>query len=433
LEVDSGTDACSTRFGMRELKFDPASGRALLNGKPYFMRGSNITLYRFFEDNECGTLPWNEKWVRRLHQRIKDMHWNCLRYCIGFPPEAWYRIADEEGILIQDEFPVWFGGPRWSKWPKELKREELAGEYAEWMQERWNHPCVVIWDGNNETTTTETGAAIQQVRALDLSSRPWDDSYNLSPEPGDIFESHPYHFQDAKFKLASLTKANPVPQGNPLRNDGKHAVVINEYGWLWLNRDGTPTTLTKQLYQNLLGPQSTTAQRRHLYASYLAAETEFWRAGRNAAAVLHFTALGYSRPDGQTSDHWLDVKRLTWEPEFYRYVRDAFAPVGLSIAFWDEQAVSGLQIQLPVLLLNDLDQPWDGAVTLRLKRDNRVLLKLNQPGHLEPFGKATLNFAITWPDSAGPCVLEAGLPGQHGNVVRSAREFQICPSGQPAR
>ena len=57
-------------------------------------------------------LPWDEKWVRLLHQRVKEMHWNCLRYCIGFPPEAWYDIADEEGILIQDEFPIWFGGHR---------------------------------------------------------------------------------------------------------------------------------------------------------------------------------------------------------------------------------------------------------------------------------------------------------------------------------
>ena len=48
---------------------------------------------------------------------------------------------------------------------------------------------------------------------------------------------------------------------NPQAGDGKHAVVINEYGWLWLNRDGTPTTLTRQLYENLLGTRSTTAQR----------------------------------------------------------------------------------------------------------------------------------------------------------------------------
>ncbi len=176
LEADSGADTFRTRFGMREFKFDPETGRAMLNGKPYFMRGSNITLYRFFEDSECGNLPWDKKWVRLLHQRVKEMHWNCLRYCIGFPPEAWYDIADEEGILIEDEFPIWYADGEMMKktWPSELNAAELASEYSEWMQERWNHPCVVIWDAQNETATTETGPAIRQVRALDLSNRPWD-------------------------------------------------------------------------------------------------------------------------------------------------------------------------------------------------------------------------------------------------------------------
>src|ERR1700690_1069773 len=114
------------------------------------MRGSNITLYRFFEDSECGDLPWNQGWVRLLHRRMTEMHWNCLRYCIGFPPEAWYRIADEEGILIEDEFPLWYGGSHFSRWPAALQSGELAAEYADWMRERWNHPCVVIWDASNE-------------------------------------------------------------------------------------------------------------------------------------------------------------------------------------------------------------------------------------------------------------------------------------------
>ena len=112
--------------------------------------------------------------MRRLHRAFKGMHWNSLRYCIGFPPEFWYRIADEEGILIQDEFPIWHGHQAGRR---ELKSEELIQEYTEWMQERWNHPCVVIWDAQNETVTAETGKAIQAVRGLDLSNRPWDNGY----------------------------------------------------------------------------------------------------------------------------------------------------------------------------------------------------------------------------------------------------------------
>ena len=43
-------------------------------------------------------------------------------------------------------------------------------------------------------------------------------------------------------------------------------IINNEYAWLWLNRDGTPTCLTAKVYENLLGPDSTTEERRLLYA-----------------------------------------------------------------------------------------------------------------------------------------------------------------------
>jgi hypothetical protein len=416
LEADSGADVFRTRFGMREFKFNPAAGRAMLNGKPYFMRGSNITLYRFFEDSECGKLPWDEKWVRLLHQRVKDMHWNCLRYCIGFPPEAWYDIADETGILIDDEFPIWFGGDV----PKEMQTEELVKEYTDWMHERWNHPCVAIWDSCNETLSPKTGAAFKQVRAMDLSNRPWDNGYSRPQEPGDMFEAHPYHFFGS-FRLRSLATANPQP------GDGKHAVVINEYGWHWVNRDGTPTTLTRDLYRNVLGESATPQQRFHMQATWLAADTEFWRAHRKAAAVMHFTTLGYARPDGQTSDHWKQggVAKLQWEPEFYRYVRDAFAPVGLMVDYWQDRPVHGATARVPVMLVNDLDQPWQGAVALRVKRGNRVLFEATHDCRLLPLGQTNVAFDIAWPEQVGPSVLEAELRGADGEPVRSVRDIEI--------
>jgi hypothetical protein len=426
LEADSGADRVRIRFGLREFRFDPATGRAVLNGKPYPMRGSNFTVYRFFEDDACRDLPWRRAWVRKLHQRVKDMHWNSLRYCIGFPPEAWYDVADELGILIQDEYPLWHGGPGWSTWPKELKTDQLAGEYAEWMRERWNHPCVVIWDANNETASDQTTPAIRAVRALDLSGRPWDNSYSPPPDPGDVFESHPYHF-NANFRLSNLATANRIPEGNAIPNNRKHAVVINEYGWHWVNRDGTPTTLTREIYDRVLGTNATPAQRFHLQATWLAADTEFWRVHRNAAGVLHFTTLGYSRPDGQTCDHWSDVARLAWEPQFVRYVRDAFAPVGLSVDFWSDKVIPGTRARIPVRLVNDLDQPWSGPVTLRLQPSGpHAKTGLSrQITQIEPLGQAVLEFELTWPGNLGPCTLEASLRGAGRQLVRSIRELAI--------
>ena len=59
-----------------------------------------------------------------------------------------------------------------------------------------------------------TGEAIQQVRGLDYSNRPWDNGYGEAQSPGDSFESHPYLFSNAKFKLSGLAHVSGVP--NPL-------------------------------------------------------------------------------------------------------------------------------------------------------------------------------------------------------------------------
>ncbi len=420
LEADSGTDRFTTRFGMREFRFDPVTRRAVLNGQPYFMRGSNFTLYRFFEDADCGDLPWRADWVRLLHQRVKEMRWNCLRYSIGLPPEAWYDVADELGILIQDEFPVWGR--------EGLDRAELAREYAAWMRERWNHPSVVIWDAQNETVTPETGAAIAAVRGIDLSNRPWDNGWGEPMALTDTYEAHTYNYT-AGGTFADVFRVRPVPRGGGSATpyDGIHPVILNEYGFLWLNRDGSLPTLTRKIYRNLLGGDSTVAQRRHLYAAYMAADTEYWRTSRQVAAVMQFTALGYSRADGQTSDNWLDVKTLTWEPEFQAYLRNAFAPVGLMVDYSSGQGIRGRTARIPVRLINDLGQAWAGDVTLRVKRpgDGSSVRELKQKCRMTSYGQDTVEFDLTWPEIAGDYVLEAMLVGTDGEKVSSRRDVAV--------
>jgi len=125
VELSTAGDSMRVRFGMRSFSFDAESGRAILNGKPYFMRGTNVCVYRFFEDSLRADRPWRKEWVRQLHKKFKSMHWNSIRYCIGFPPEIWYEIADEEGFLIQDEFPIWLLG----KAPENPKAEKIIPEY----------------------------------------------------------------------------------------------------------------------------------------------------------------------------------------------------------------------------------------------------------------------------------------------------------------
>jgi hypothetical protein len=290
---------------------------------------------------------------------------------------------------------------------------------------------VVIWDAQNESRKTEeTGRAIQRVRGLDLSNRPWDNGWGPVQAPGDAYESHPYLFSNPNFKLSGLAGVSGRPGGNPTPNKNTNAIILNEYGWLWLNRDGTPTTLTRQVYQNLLGTNSTAAERRHLYARCLAALTEFWRARRACAGVLHFCGLGYSRPDGQTSDHFIDLEQLTYEPEFFRTVRDAFAPVGLMIDEWADDLPAGQRREVPVVVINDLYEPWEGQVRFRLLRGNEVLDELSVAHVAEPLGSHRMTFACTLPSEPGSYQFEAALVKRNAEPVRSLRDFEVLSAEQ---
>jgi beta-galactosidase len=434
LDVKTDGDEYQTRFGMREFRYDTLSGQTILNGKPYFMRGTNITLYRFFEDTACKDLPWDNDWVHKLHQSFKQFHWNGVRYCIGLAPEEWYRIADEEGILIQNEFPIWYGGKGWCVWPAQLKADELEREYTEWIQEQWNHPSVVIWDASNETVshdgrTEEIAEAVKKVRSLDMSDRPWDNSYSDVRSPGDVMELHPYHFYNPRFRLKDIARADINPGGDTGRVN--YMKIINEYGWLWLNRDGSPTTLTSDLYNNILGSQATVEQRRHIYATYLAAETEFWRCHRQCDAVLHFTSLAYSRADGQTSDHFKDVRNLYYNDEFMKYMPDAFAPVGLMLDEWGDEIETGMTHEFKIIAINDLEPEWKGKVRLRIIDKDRTISEQTADITIPSFGQEHIKINLYIPELQGTCTVIASLERNNDKPVRSYREIPFIIKGDP--
>jgi beta-galactosidase len=436
LALHTGTDAVRVRFGMRTFSFEPGGKYALLNGERYFLRGSNVTIYRFFEDAERGDKPWRADWVRRLHERVKSMHWNSLRYCIGFPPDFWYDVADELGILIQDEFPIW----TLAEDPEKLEAARIVPEYTAWMRERWNHPSVVVWDAQNESSITATGEAIRAVRDLDLSQRPWDNGWAEPQSPTDCVEAHPYlmiNFYNPAWGSRDFTgmhdmaRLSPVPPLQPAQRKRDAAIIINEYAWLWLTRDGNPTSLTGPVYEKLLGLDSGADQRRHLYARLLAAKTEFWRAHRECAGVQHFCVLGYSRPGdqprpegGATSDHWIDVERLKFEPHFERHVRDAFSPVGVMLDFWEARLEPGAAGSVQVYVINDLKRDWTGRVRLRLTQGTRTVARLSQACTVPGLGRQILKFQPPWPIDPGDYSLVAELTGR-GPTVRSVRDFTI--------
>ena len=430
LETATGGDTASTRFGMREFRFDTATKRAYLNGRVYFMRGSNITLHRFFEDPLSGTLPWDKAWVRKLLVEIPhQMHWNSFRFCIGPVPDQWLDIADEAGLLIQNEYFVWTGhdwhGPENQV---HFDADEMIREYTEWMRDNWNHPSVAIWDANNETWDSVFGEKIiPAVRGLDLSNRPWENSYNPPQGPDDPVEDHPYEHQEMAaggpaFNMTTLESSSSKAPGAP----SAHALILNEYGWLWLNRDGSPTELTKKLYPALLGNNATPEQRLALNAYLLAGLTEYWRAYRQYAGVLHFVYLTASDPAGYTSDHFRDVQKLELHSEFRDYMSNAFAPVGVYLSFWQPSVEAGSLQSLQIMVVNDEDREVEGtlAVALEDSKGERVANQTQQ-FKIGALGQSTIYSDLKFPSATGDFLLRAIINYGDGVSTQSRRQVKI--------
>jgi beta-galactosidase len=430
VESSSGGDSVKTRFGMREFRFDAATKRAYLNGKVYYLRGSNITLHRFFEDPLCRDLPWKDAWVRTLLGDLpKKMHWNYFRFCIGPVPDRWFDICDEVGLLIQNEFFVWTGGPGWYQgYSRTHDPDEMVRQYKDWMRDNWNHPSVAVWDANNETKDDIFNTKIiPAVRPLDLSDRPWENSYNAPAGPNDPVEYHPYLMSGGNtgkltFKMTDLETMDGKPRSGALPSD-RNPVLINEYGWLWLNRDGSPTRLTENVYAQLMGTNVTARQRLDRYAYLLGAKTEFWRAHRQYAGIIHFVYLTCSYPGVYTADHFTDVTRLKLDPAFADYLGEAFKPLGVYLNFFQPTLKAGVPHEFTVFMVNDAAKPLNGQLVPTLEnKSGKVLARTQQEFSIAEVGAQKYQLTLPIPSATGDCVLKAVARPQSGSV----KEATLC-------
>ncbi len=181
---DTVSDRTSVTFGLRDFQ---RNGKSFsLNGKRLVLRGTNITLHRFFEDPECAGLPWGRAWVEKLLRDIpKQLNWNAMRICVGIVPQFWYDIADEAGLLLQNE---------WLYWQSHGWDEQIRTEYTDWVWSDGSHPSIVMWDAINENWDDYIGnVLIPDLKTLD-PTRIWDAGYMNSEHMtlDEMDEPHPY-------------------------------------------------------------------------------------------------------------------------------------------------------------------------------------------------------------------------------------------------
>ncbi|MEO8166765.1 MAG: glycoside hydrolase family 2 TIM barrel-domain containing protein, partial [bacterium] len=331
-------DSLRTAFGMREFRIE---GRHFyLNDKKIFLRGGNIAFHRFLSDADRGTLPWNPEWIKKLLIDIPKAHnFNFFRNHLGQMYNRWYDVADEQGMMLQNE---------WMFWTTTGTKEQITKEFTRWLQDNWNHPSIVMWDALNECSDDIVQKEIiPAMKELD-PTRAW--------ESVDVVEDHPYIYSlgpvlnDRKF---GFTRSMEEVERST------RPAMLNEFNWWWIDKELNPSLLMKDVVERWLGPHWTQEQL-VAHQSFLVTElVELFRRMR-VDAIQPFVHL--SNNAGPTA-HWFlgHIKNLRPKPIF-EALRNAFAPFGASIELWDRHFFPGEQRTVRVFVFNDEAATKSGTV-----------------------------------------------------------------------
>ena len=415
-DQDELVDRYSVNFGMRD--FSRKGKFFTLNGDKFYLRGSNITLQRFFEDPDCQALAWDREWVKKLMVDLpKSIDWNAMRICVGIVPDFWYDLCDEYGIVLQNE---------WLYWQNHGWDEQVRKEYTNWVWSDGNHPSIVIWDAINENWDSYIGnTLIPKLKELD-PTRIWDAGYMTSDQMGtndEMDEPHPYRALTLMHssELNDYFKNNPYNLGALHENwvgfssilDAGVPQLVNEYGWIWLWRDGRPSKLTLNNYNYYLGENATPEQCRELQAYWLELETEWLRSERSVGGILAFCHL--TNNYGFTGDWFInDIKDLEPSPAF-RWFKHCFAPSAVFIDLADRRYTKYLEPLKPgsdlvfnLVGVNDLNKESSGKVLLKLLDEKGTIISTQEESILiEPFGKRLQPCLLKLPSKSGGYLLIA--------------------------
>ena len=415
-DQDELVDRYSVNFGMRD--FSRKGKFFTLNGDKFYLRGSNITLQRFFEDPDCQALAWDREWVKKLMIDLpKSIDWNAMRICVGIVPDFWYDLCDEYGIVLQNE---------WLYWQNHGWDEQVRKEYTNWVWSDGNHPSIVIWDAINENWDSYIGnTLIPELKELD-PTRIWDAGYMTSDQMGtndEMDEPHPYRALTLMHssELNDYFKNNPYNLGALHENwvgfssilDAGVPQLVNEYGWIWLWRDGRPSKLTLNNYNYYLGENATPEQCRELQAYWLELETEWLRSERSVGGILAFCHL--TNNYGFTGDWFInDIKDLEPSPAF-RWFKHCFAPSAVFIDLADRRYTKYLEPLKPgsdlvfnLVGVNDLNKESSGKVLLKLLDEKGTIISTQEESIvIEPFGKRLQPCLLKLPSKSGGYLLIA--------------------------
>lgn len=160
-------DRVADRVGFREIR---VSGRELLlNGKPVFLRGVSC-----HEDSAENGKALSDAERRENLLLAKELGCNFVRLAHYPHHEATAKLADELGLLLWEEIPVYWA----IQFIREKTYADAENQLAELIKRDYNRPSVIIWSVGNENSDTD--ARLSFMSRLAEKAHSMDDTRPVS-------------------------------------------------------------------------------------------------------------------------------------------------------------------------------------------------------------------------------------------------------------
>lgn len=162
VELSTDKEVIKDKIGFRTI--ETSETEILLNSKPVFLKGISI----HEESPISGGRAWSLQDAEETLNRVKDLGCNFVRLAHYPHNENIIRKAEEMGIMVWSEIPVY-----WTiLWEKKETYNNAENQLIEMIQRDKNRANVIIWSVANETPRSDSrlkflSGLINKARELD--------------------------------------------------------------------------------------------------------------------------------------------------------------------------------------------------------------------------------------------------------------------------
>jgi beta-glucuronidase len=146
VEIETGPDSLTDDIGFRDIRVDGT--KILLNGKPVFLRGANAHAEAPYRSGRADS----DKDVEAIFGFLEDLNANFVRLCHYPQDERMERRADQDGIMVWSEIPIW----QHISYDKPSVYAKAVVMLHEMIRRDRDKASVILWSVANETPDNPT-------------------------------------------------------------------------------------------------------------------------------------------------------------------------------------------------------------------------------------------------------------------------------------